>query len=102
MILEPITFIFVPSTQFSADLEAEKATNQALRDNFDVSRSMWEKRIRDLSMTIKKRDEKIAELETKIEALKKKKGKDKPEERDELAAPLQRVSGRVLYVMGEG
>ena len=63
---------------------------------------MWEKRIRDLSMTIKKRDEKIAELETKIEALKKKKGKDKPEERDELAGPLQRVSGRVLCLMGEG
>ena len=64
-----------------------------MRDSSDVSRSLWEKRIRDLSTTIKRREDKIAELETKIEALKKKKGKEKEkeEERDELAGPLQRV-----------
>ena len=62
-----------------------------MRDNFDVSRSLWEKRIRDLSATIRKRDDKILDLESKIEALKKKKGKEKHEERDELAGPLQRV-----------
>lgn len=77
--------------RFSADLEAEKVANQALRDNFDVSRSLWEKRIRDLSTTVRKRDDKILDLEAKIEALKKKKGKEKHEERDELAGPLQRI-----------
>ena len=64
-----------------------------MRDNFDVSRSLWEKRIRDLSATIKRRDEKIADMETKMEALKKKKGKEKADQQDELAGPLQRVCG---------
>ena len=62
-----------------------------LRDSSDVSCSRWEKKIRDLSTTVERQEDKIAELETKIEALKKKKGKEKEKEEDELAGPLQRV-----------